>query len=61
MKGIVHHAKKMVETRKYIVYQLVYKLTKLALTLPVATATVERAFSGMKIVKHRLRSRMGDE
>ena len=33
----------------------------LALTLPVATATVEIAFSAMKIVKNRLRSRMNDQ
>nr|GFA23707.1 zinc finger, CCHC-type [Tanacetum cinerariifolium] len=30
------------------------------LTLPVSTASVERAFSAMKIVKDRLRNRMGD-
>ena len=33
----------------------------LALILPVATATVERAFSAMKIVKNRLLNRMGDQ
>ncbi|PKU59506.1 hypothetical protein MA16_Dca028489 [Dendrobium catenatum] len=31
------------------------------IALSVATATVERAFSAMKIIKHRLRSRMGDD
>ncbi|XP_074323429.1 uncharacterized protein LOC141660349 [Apium graveolens] len=39
---------------------LVFNLLKLALTLPVATATVERAFSSIKIVKQSLRNRMGD-
>jgi len=34
---------------------------KLALLLPVATATVERAFSAMKFIKNSLRNRMGDE
>jgi hypothetical protein len=34
---------------------------KLVLVLPVATATVERIFSGMKIVKTNLRNRIGDE
>jgi hypothetical protein len=29
--------------------------------LPVATATVERAFSAMKIIKTYLRNKMGDE
>ena len=46
----------MVETKKNVVYPLVYLLVSLALTLPVAIATVERAFSAMKIVKNRLRS-----
>jgi hypothetical protein len=31
------------------------------LTLPVSTATTERAFSAMKIVKTRLRNRMEDD
>jgi hypothetical protein len=33
----------------------------LALILPVATATVERAFSAMKIIKIDLQNKMGDE
>ena len=51
----------MVETKKNVVYPLVYLLVTLALTLPVVTATVERAFSAMKIVKNRLLSRMSDQ
>ncbi|PIA62155.1 hypothetical protein AQUCO_00200274v1 [Aquilegia coerulea] len=51
----------MIETRKNIVYPLVYLLIILALTLPVATASVERAFSAMNIVKNQLRNRMGDQ
>jgi HAMP domain-containing protein len=50
----------MVETKKNVVYLLVYLLVTLALTLLVATVTVERTFSAMKIVKNRLRSRMSD-
>ncbi|XP_058181281.1 uncharacterized protein LOC131299720 [Rhododendron vialii] len=61
LKGIGDLAQKMVETRRDIGYPLVYKLLKLALVLPVSTATVERAFSAMKIVKSRLRNRMGDQ
>jgi hypothetical protein len=34
---------------------------KLVLVLPVATATVERIFSSMKIVKTNLRNRIGGE
>ena len=47
-------------TRKYETYPLIYLLVKLALTLPVATATVERSFSTMKYIKNELRNRMGD-
>ena len=56
LEGICDLAQKMVETKKNVVYPLVYLLVSLALTLPVAIATVERAFSAMKIVKNRLRS-----
>ena len=51
----------MVETRKHERYPLVYRLMKLVLVLPVAIATVERIFSGMKIVKTNLCNRIGDE
>jgi len=54
-------SQKMVATRKYERYPLVYRLMKLVLVLPVATATIERVFSGMKIVKTNLRNRIGDE
>lgn len=37
-------AEKMVSTRKHDVFSLLYLLVKLSLTLPVATATVERVF-----------------
>jgi hypothetical protein len=50
----------MVDTRKHLSYPLVYRLLKLALTLPVATATVERCFYAMKIVKSALRNKIGD-
>ena len=59
--GIGDPAQKMVEMKKHVVYPLVYLLVTLALILPVATATVERVFSAMKIVKNRLRNRMGDQ
>ncbi|KAG0529915.1 hypothetical protein BDA96_05G138500 [Sorghum bicolor] len=36
------------------------KLIRLVLTLPVSTATPERAFSAMKLVKTRLRNKMKD-
>ncbi|CAH9102621.1 unnamed protein product [Cuscuta europaea] len=60
LKSLGDLARVMVDTRKHLSHPLVYKLLKLALTLPVATATVERCFSAMKIVKTNLRNRIGD-
>jgi len=54
-------AQKMVETGKNHRYALVYQLLKLVLVLPVATATVERCFSAMKLVKTYLSNKIGDE
>jgi hypothetical protein len=54
-------SQKMVETRKHDHYPMVYRLLKLVLVLPVATATVEGCFLAMKIVKTHLRNRIGDE
>ena len=54
-------ATKMVETEKHLVFQLVYKLIELALILPVSTASVERAFSAMKIIKSKLRNKLKNE
>ena len=61
LQTIVELSQKMVQTRKHLTYRLVYRLLKLVLVLPVATATVERCFSAMKIVKTYLRNRMGDD
>ncbi|XP_062085725.1 uncharacterized protein LOC133791830 [Humulus lupulus] len=54
LKSIGDLAQKMVETKKNIVYPLVYRLITLALILLVVTATVERVFSSMNILKNRL-------
>ncbi|XP_042409925.1 uncharacterized protein LOC121999291 [Zingiber officinale] len=54
-------AKKMIETMKNRVFPLVYRMIELALLLLVATATVERVFSAMNIVKTDLRNKIGDE
>ncbi|XP_076936175.1 uncharacterized protein LOC143603179 [Bidens hawaiensis] len=61
LSGLGDLAKMMVKTRLHIDYPLVYRLIKLSLVLPVATASVERCFSSMKNVKTDLRNRMGDE
>ena len=36
------------------------KLAAILIVLPITTATVERTFSSMKLIKTRLRSRMGE-
>lgn len=51
----------MVETGKNLSFPLFYRILKLALVLPVSTATVERCFSKMKLIKTDLRNRMGDK
>ncbi|XP_071704957.1 uncharacterized protein [Rutidosis leptorrhynchoides] len=61
LKGIADLAKLLVETEKHLLYPYVYRLLKLALVLPVGTATVERCFSAMKLVKSDMSSRMRDE
>ncbi|XP_050889973.1 uncharacterized protein LOC127095307 [Lathyrus oleraceus] len=52
---------KLVETKKHVVYPFVYLLLKLSLILPVATATTERVFSAMNIIKNQIRNRMSDD
>ena len=61
LNGIAELAIMMVKKRKHISYPLVYRLLKLALILPVATASVERCFSAMKIIKSDLRNRIGEK
>ena len=61
LEGLGILAKKMVEKKKDVSYPLVYLLLKLALILLVATASVERSFSAMDIVKNQLRNRIEDD
>ncbi|KAM6598682.1 hypothetical protein CsatA_018291 [Cannabis sativa] len=51
----------LVKTRKAKIFPIVYKVITLILTLPVSTATTERSFSAMNIVKTTLRNKMEDE
>ncbi|XP_020242699.1 zinc finger MYM-type protein 1-like [Asparagus officinalis] len=60
LKGISDLCRTLVRTKKHKTFRFVYILVKLALTLPVATASVERVFSGMKYVKNELRNRMAN-
>jgi hypothetical protein len=60
INNIVDLSVKLVETNRHNIYDLVYLLLKLVSILPVATASVERAFSMINFVKNRLRNRMND-
>ena len=60
-RGIGQLVEKMVEMKKNVLYPLVYSLVTLALILLVTTATVERDFSAMNIIKNRLRNQIGDQ
>uniref|UniRef100_J3KUU2 Uncharacterized protein n=1 Tax=Oryza brachyantha TaxID=4533 RepID=J3KUU2_ORYBR len=51
----------MVETKRHVMFPLVYRLIELALLLSVATAFVERAFSAMKIIKTDRHNKMDDD
>ena len=51
----------MVKTNMNTSYRLVYRLIVLTLILPVATASVERIFSAMSIIKTDLGSKISDE
>ena len=59
--GLTAFCKAMVDTNHHVPYPLTYRLIRLILTLPVSTATGERFFSAMKIIKTRLRTTMGDD
>ena len=49
------------KTQKSLYYPYVYKVITLLLTLLVSTATRERAFSAMNIVKNMLCNKMEDD
>ena len=61
VKSIVELSVLLVEANKHVLHSYVYKLLKLVLLLPVATASVERAFSVMNFIKNKLRNSMGDQ
>ncbi|XP_075095471.1 uncharacterized protein LOC142173730 [Nicotiana tabacum] len=61
LQGLVDLSETLVKTNKHLNYPFVFCLVKFGLLLPVATATVERTFSAMKLIKSELRNRMNDE
>jgi hypothetical protein len=60
-KSLADLTKAIIKTRKSSDYPMVERLLRLVVTLPVSTATAERAFSAMKLVKTRLRTKLGDD
>ncbi|XP_023734268.1 uncharacterized protein LOC111882135 [Lactuca sativa] len=60
LKGIANLSRLLVETEKHLSFPLVYRLLKLTLVLPVATAIVERCFSTMKFLTN-LRNKIDDD
>jgi len=61
IKGITNLAEKMVKVKKILIFLLVCILIKLSLLLSITTATMERVFSVMHIVKSILQNRMRDK
>ena len=49
------------ENNVHLVFPVMYELLKIFATLPVTTASVERSFSKLKLIKNRLRSLCGEE
>jgi hypothetical protein len=60
INNLVDPSVKLVEANRQNIYDLVYLLIKLVLILPVATPSVQKAFSTMNFVKNRLRNRTND-
>ena len=61
LKSLSELSQWLVRTRNSEHYKLVYRIVRLVLTLPVFTATIERAFSIMKVVKTNLRNKMEND
>jgi hypothetical protein len=61
LRSLAELSMMLVKTDKILRYDIVYKLLKLVLVLPVATAGVERIFSSMNFIKNKLRSKMGQK
>ncbi|XP_022849925.1 uncharacterized protein LOC111372020 [Olea europaea var. sylvestris] len=61
LKTISCIAQKLVETGSSCYFLLVYRMITLVLILSVATASVERVFSAMNLIKNDLRNEMEDE
>ena len=61
ISGLPELCRKLVQTKKHLSFPQLHQLLKLALILPVSTATVERVFSAMKFIKTKLRNKISYE
>jgi hypothetical protein len=55
VKGIDELSQNLVEKKKHIVYSLIYILLTLTLILLMTTASIEKSFSVMNVVKRRFK------
>jgi hypothetical protein len=60
LSSIAELCRGLIETGKSERY-LIDRLIRLILTIPVSTATTERGFSAMKVIKTRLRNKIDYE
>ncbi|XP_052206859.1 uncharacterized protein LOC127811192 [Diospyros lotus] len=58
---LVELCQELTNSGKSDTYIMITRLIRLVLTLPVSTATTERAFSAMKLLKTTLRNKMEDD
>jgi hypothetical protein len=61
IETLVQLCQSLVGTGRHRIFNLVDRLIRLLVTLPVSTATAEHAFSILKITKTRLRNKMEDD
>ena len=61
LRSLAELSMMLIKQGKVARYKIVYKLLKLVLVLPVATAGVERVFSIMNLIKNKRRSKMGQK
>ena len=61
LKSLSKLSQWLMRTRNSEHYKLVYRIVRLVLTLPISTATTERAFSTMKVVKTNFRNKMEND
>ena len=57
-KSISDLSQIMIETKKAVIYSLVYHLLKLSLILPVATIIVERFFGHENYLKYYIKNKI---